>query len=310
MKVLVTGGAGFVGSQLTWKLSELKHNVTVIDDFSTGKKEYTKGLKRNNVKIIKQDILNLKSGLDKFDVVFHLAAKPFSKSKADWFSESNEIFQTNAVGTYNVLRLTKSGCHFIFVSSASIYGEGRKMPETSLHRPKSAYGYSKTIAEEIVTRSNRWRTILRPATIIGPRGKCFPNRVMWSLANNEKCTFFKDGAVLRDIIDVRDVVSSLIKVMENKVTGVYNLGTNVEITGKKLASYAKNLAEQKQLSFQYEFTPFAPDDFVTVSTLHSDKLWEVLKSKPMFTLAETLREILGYYQHSTEAKEPPSWESL
>lgn len=309
-KILVTGGAGFVGSYLSLELTELDHSVTVVDDFSTGKKQYMQSVKHRGARILKRNILDLERGVDEFDIIFHLAARPFSKSKIDWFSESQPVFQTNVIGTYNILRLTKPDCHFIFISSASVYGEGCKLSETSPYHSQSAYGYSKTLAEQIVVHSPRQYTILRPGTIIGPRGRCFPNRVMWSLAHEKPCNFFKKGSVLRDIIDVRDVVRALVKIMDNKELGIFNLGTNTEIKGFYLVSYAKRLAQKKHLNFIPILTSFVPQDFVVKSTLNSDKLQLKLNWKPVFTLSESLKTIFDYYQHDPEASEPPSWDSL
>lgn len=305
--VLVTGGAGFVGSHLSEKLVKLGHSVTIIDNYSTGRLQNIKGI---NAKIQHKNILKLTYGIDKYDVIFHLAAKPFSKAKKDWFSESYPIFQTNVAGTYNILRLTKPDCHFIFTSSASVYGEGCKLAETTPYNPKSAYGYSKILAEQIIINSPRKYTILRPGTIIGPRGRCFPNRVMWSLVYGKQCDFFKNGNVVRDIIDVRDVVTALVNIMDKKLLGMFNLGANTEITGNQLVFHTKQLAEKNYLNFTYKLTPDAPQDFVVKSTLNSNKLQTNLNWKPIFTLHESLKTIFDYYRHNPEASEPPSWGDL
>ena len=304
MKILVTGGAGFVGSHLVSKLS-LNHNVTILDNSN---KNFISHLK--NITIHKNNILNITRGVDKYDIVFHLAAKPFSKSKKDWFTESSSIFQTNVIGTHNILHLTKPNCHFIFTSSASVYGEGRGLTEENPYNPLSAYGYSKALAEQVITNSNRHYTILRPATIIGPHGQCFPNRVMWSIINNQPCTFFKSGHVYRDIIDVRDVVEALIQIMNTKTYGIYNLGTNKEIKGFFLSKHAERIAKRMEMNFTLLFTPFAPKDFVINSTLNSNKLFSTLHWAPVYTLPESLKTIFNYYYHNPQSKEPPDWDAL
>lgn len=307
MKILVTGGAGFVGSHLSEELVKLGHNVTIIDDYSTGSYQSIKNLP---VSIYPTDICLFRRGLDHFDAVFHLAAQPFSKTKADWFYESKSIFQTNVVGTYNILRLAKKDCHFIFASSASVYGEGRDIYEEEPYNPKSAYGYSKMLAEQIIIHSPRRYTILRPGTIIGLRGRCFPNRVMWSIVHNQPAAFFRDGTILRDIIDIRDVVSALIEIMDQKVFGIFNLGSNTVTSGMQLAADASKIANKHNLKLNLKLTNFVPDDFVEKSTLSSDKLYNSLKWKPKFDLLQSLEMLFSYYYDDSEAKEPPSWENL
>ena len=311
--ILITGGAGFVGSHLAENLVNLGHNVTVIDNFSTGSKENIKFL---NLQIINKDILELvdygyfSDKIDKFDVVFHLAAQPFSKAQNNWFTESKSIFDTNVSGTHNLLRLINPNCHFIVASSASVYGEGRQICETQYYNPKSAYGYSKTIMEQVIKYSGRQYTIVRPGTIIGPRGRCFPNRVIWSLLYNKPCTFFNNGQVLRDIIDVQDVVLTFIEIMNQKLFGTFNLGSNTEISGLDLKNEVAQLVEENEILFKGNLVDFIPEDFVCCSTLNSNKLFSSLNWKPKYTLSESLLKIFDYYKNYQDIKAPPSWDSL
>lgn len=308
MNVLVTGGAGFIGSHLVQSLSKDNGSVTVIDNLSTGKKEY---LNSNKINFIERNITKCRGNLNNFDAVFHLAAEPFSKEKVDWLEESKSIFKTNVTGTHNIFRLTNPNCHFVLISSASVYGEDRVIPEIRSYNPKSAYGYSKVLAEQVLLHSNRKNfTIVRPATVIGTRGRCFPNRVMWSLVHNKKCTFFKNGEVIRDIIDVRDMVTALTKIMEQKAYGIYNLGTNAEVRGNYLLRTAQHIAEENNLTFKGTTTPFVPDDFVVNSSLNSKKLYKKINWKPIFTLKESLKDIFNYYNLDGDTFEPPSWENL
>jgi UDP-glucose 4-epimerase len=266
--VLISGGAGFVGSHLAEALLNLGHSVAILDNFSTGN---IRNIKNTTAKVRQADILKQteKSGIDKYDTIFHLAAKPFSKAKEDWFSESHGIFQTNVVGTHNILRLMNPKCHFIAASSASVYGEGCNLLETSPYNPKSAYGYSKTIMEQTIKYSGKNYTIVRPGTIIGPRGRCFPNRLVWTAIHNQPCQLFDKGEVLRDLIDVRDVVSALIRIMSSKTYGIFNLGSNTEISGFDLAKTFISIAKHFNLKPTAVPTSFVPSDFVRESTLNS-----------------------------------------
>jgi UDP-glucose 4-epimerase len=285
MKILITGGAGFVGSHLAEALVNLGHSVTIIDNYSTGRFENIKHL---NLKISEriQNINNLDCGdeIDKYDTIFHLAAKPFSKAKEDWFSESHDIFQTNVSGTHNILRLANPNCHFIAASSASVYGEGQYLSESIPYNPKSAYGYTKMIMEQTIIHSSRKYTIVRPGTIIGPRGRCFPNRLIWTSIHNQECQLFNNGNIIRDLIDVRDVVNALIGIMDKNICGIYNLGANREISGFDLAKTFIPIAKHFNLKPTAEITSFVPSDFVKVSTLNSDKLYHALHWQPTIFL--------------------------
>ena len=311
MQCLITGGAGFLGSHLAEALFKLGHSVTIIDNYSTGRFENIKNL---NLKIIDriQDINKLDSAdrVDEYDTIFHLAAQPFSKAKQDWFAESKQIFDTNVCGTHNILRLTSTKTHFIATSSAAVYGEGQYLSEGTLYNPKSAYGYSKMIMEDLIIHSPRWLyTILRPGTIIGPRGRCFPNRLIWTSIHNQPCQLFDNGNILRDLIDVRDVVNALITIMDKKTYGLYNLGSNSEISGFDLAKTFIPIAKSFNLTPTAQPTSFVPSDFVKVSTLNSNKLYRALHWKPEHSLSDSLEEITKYYLNASSI-EPAGWDSL
>lgn len=307
MNILITGGAGFVGSHLAEALVNLGHTVSIIDNYSTGR---LKNVQNLHVEVKHQDVSKITTGIDKYDVIFHLAAKPFSKAKTDWFSESNSIFQSNVVGTHNILRLINPNSHFILASSASIYGSGQRLTEELPYNPLSAYGYSKTLAEQVTIYSNRHYTIVRPGTIIGPRGRCFPNRVMWSIVHNKQCKFFKNGTVLRDIIDVQDVVYTLIEIMNQHKLGIYNLGSNTTTSGMQLATDASRIANEIGLKLNLKLTDFVPNDFVQESTLNSNKLYSAISWTPKIKLSESLGVIYDYYYSSLDKVEPPSWDNL
>jgi len=305
--ILITGGAGFVGSHLAEALLKLEHNVIAIDNYSTGSYQNIKHL---SLPVRNKDICKFDSDLTQFDTVFHLAAQPFSKAKTNWFSESNSIFQTNVYGTYNILKHISPTCHFIAASSASVYGEGTKLFETLLYNPLSAYGYSKTLMEQVIINSPHHNyTILRPGTIIGPRGRCFPNRLIWTSIHNKPCELFDNGNITRDIIDVRDVVAALIRIMDTKTYGIFNLGTNTSITGLQLKETYKPVATTFNLFPQITTTPFTPKDFVKNSTLNSNKLYTTLNWRPIHNLTDSLTKITDDYLLN-KTREPKSWESL
>lgn len=305
MRVLVTGGAGFVGSFLVDELERQKHKVTVIDDLSTGKYE-----NMGNHDFFFGDVSKFKWLSPRFDVVFHLAASPYSKTNVDWFTESDSVYQSNVFGVYNILRLMNPKSHFILVSSASVYGSGRHLREENGYNAQSAYGYSKILAEQITLNSHRFCSIVRPGTIIGVNGRCFPNLVMWSLLKRKKLEFFNGGENVRDLVDVRDVAFALTKIMDEEVRGVFNLGSNSEVTGNQLIALAKEVGRENKLEFRGKVSSFVPKDFVKESTLDSDKIMDCLGWKPVYKLKGSLEDIFNHYKKNYNAYEPPSWEVI
>lgn len=308
-KILISGGAGFVGSHLVNELVNRGHDVMVLDDLSAGCKQNI------NPKAVfwQADItkINNPTIFNKFDVIFHLAAKPFSKSKHDWFSESHSIVQTNTFGTYNLLRLMKPETHFIAISSASVYGEGHKFFETNPYNPISAYGYSKTTMEHLILQSPRKNvTIVRPGTIIGTNGRCFPNRLIWSAIHGMLTTIFKNGTAVRDTIDARDVAKALSLIMDTKSYGIFNLGAENELSGTELVAAFKPIAETHNIPFIAHFLTESPSDFVVHSSLCSHKIQQALNWKPEHSLTDSLETITDHYLHSEFTREPPSWESI
>src|SRR3989337_674948 len=172
-KILVTGGAGFIGFHLCRRLVEMGADVTIYDNLSSGKMQNVKDVPA--AKFIKGDLLDLKKlcGLPKTDLIFHLAAQvvvPYS------MENPTEDFETNARGTLNVLeKARKDKARLIFASSAAIYGNPAKLPtpESYGFHPFSCYGLSKVVGEEYCDIYKQQyeldMTIFRFANVYGSR---------------------------------------------------------------------------------------------------------------------------------------------
>ena len=147
-KILVTGGAGFIGFHLCKRLADLTSNLTIYDNLSSGKMENVKDI--GKVKLVKGDILDLKKllSLEKADLIYHLAAQVVVP-----YSMENPLidFETNAKGTVQVLeKARKDDAKLVFASSAAVYGNPTQLPtkeEYGFH-PVSCYGMSKVVGEE------------------------------------------------------------------------------------------------------------------------------------------------------------------
>ena len=302
MNILVTGGAGFVGSHLIELLLKQGHKVLVIDDFSSGKvTNIPYGNKDLSVKNwdISKPMDDFKDEINNCEVIFHLSAKPLSINTD--VEQAKIMYETNVTGTYNLMSILDSKIHIVFVSTANVYGSGRLFWSESPFRITSTYGYTKCIGERIVEAKTNPYTIFRPGTIVGIRGRCFPNCLVWCCVNNESVSIFRGGNVVRDIIDVRDAVHSFSRY--NNFYGIYNLGGRNETTGKQLVNLVAKIGKKRGFKLKPKFIKDSPKTFIVESTLMTNPLFT-----PKFTLKETIKTLFDYYERG--GIEPPRWESL
>ncbi len=229
-KILVTGGAGFIGFHLCTKLTELGADVTIYDNLSSGKMGNVNDVPK--AKFVKGDILDLKHllSLDKFDIIYHLAAQvvvPYS------MENPTEDFETNAHGTVNVLeKVRKDNARLIFASSAAVYGNPNTFPTNEDYgfHPFSCYGLSKVVGEEYcqiyTLQYGLDITILRFANVYGSRCHGVINDFLDKLQKSpEKLEIIGTGQQSRDFVHVSDIVEALVISAGEKAVGkTYNLG--------------------------------------------------------------------------------------
>lgn len=242
MRVLVTGGAGFIGSYLVERLLEDGHWVTVLDNFSTGRKENLAHLlNKKNLLVAEVDVATKKKRLERYflgvEWVFHLAAladiipsivKPLVYHRA------------NVEGTVNVLEAARKAKvkRFIYTASSSCYGIPNKYPtpETAPIKPEYPYALTKYIGEECVLHWGKFYQLpvisLRLFNVYGPRarttgtyGAVMGVFLAQKLANRP-FTVVGDGTQTRDFTFVTDVVEAIIAAAKSKVSGeVFNVGS-------------------------------------------------------------------------------------
>ena len=242
-KILVTGGAGFIGSHLIEELLSMGKEVVVLDDFSNGTMENLKETK-DRIIIIKQDISSSLSELKEalkdyeFDGIFHLACHPRSLSLKNPFRD----LEVNVKGTLNILEIAKANkSKLVFTSNSGIYGEPKYLPIDEKHpdNPTTPYDANKLVSEYYLKIYNRIFevpiTICRLATVYGERQRTGSEwrpvvaEFITKILKNEHPTIYWDGEQTRDLIYVKDVVDGLIKAFLTETKDeIFILGTDIE----------------------------------------------------------------------------------
>ena len=263
MKILITGGAGFIGSHLAEELLKIGDEVFIIDDLSTGTIENVEHLKvQEKFHYVVGDILNVPLTaelVDKCDVIYHLAAAVGVSLVVE---KPVETIETNIKGTELILELANKKKKKVFVASTSeVYGKSKAIPFNEdgdlvlgpTYKSRWSYACSKAIDEFMAFAY--WRESMLPTVIVrffntvGPRqtgryGMVLPRFVNQALLN-EPITVYGDGQQSRCFAHVKDVVRALIilKEKDEAVGEVINIGSNEEISINELAVKVKELSE-------------------------------------------------------------------
>jgi len=271
MKALVTGGGGFIGSNLSDALLARGDEVVVVDDLSTGRRENLDGALAEGAKLVEADIrdraaLEQLAAAEKPEVIFHLAAQiDVRKSIADPAFDAS----INVGGTANVLEAARAaGSRRIVFSSTggAIYGEGdgQELPlaEDAPLAPEAPYGQSKLAGEGYLSLYERLYGLstipLRLGNVYGPRqdplGEAGVIAIFCGkLRQGERPTVFGDGKQTRDYIYVGDVVAAMLAAAEAETTGAVNIGTGIETDVLELVSALGELGGSE--SFEPELAP-------------------------------------------------------
>lgn len=266
-RILVTGGAGFIGSHLADEMIKDRYEVTVLDDFSTGKTGNIKqAITSPSFRLIRADLRSkpsVKEAVGEAEVVFHLAAQtsvPYS------IRHPSITRDTNVTGTMNVLEacLNSQAKQFIFVSTCAVYGEAQHLPISEEHpaHPTSPYAESKLEAEQLCRKfmasHGLKTTILRPFNVYGPRMRkdqyagviaSFLQR----LRNGKPPIIYGDGTQTRDFIHVQDAVHAMKAVIGNDRAGgqTFNVATGAPTTITQLAQLLTELVDDENVKPQH-----------------------------------------------------------
>lgn len=258
MKALVTGCAGFIGSNLTDRLLDLGYEVIGIDCFtdyyarSIKEANLSNALINSNFKFIENDISKMNE-FPEVDYVFHLAAQ--AGVRASWGKSFQIYTRNNIEATQKLLEYYKhiNLKKFIYSSSSSVYGDADlPMKENSLLKPVSPYGASKLAAEHLCYlywKNYKVPTVsLRYFTVYGPRQRpdMAIHKFIKAILNGDQITIYGDGTQTRDFTCVQDVVNANILAAKGRVEGeIFNIGGGNRITVNDLIKEIEKLTGKK-----------------------------------------------------------------
>lgn len=307
MRYLVTGGAGFIGSNIVKSLVKHGDEVRVLDNFSTGKRQNLKEVE-SKVEVIDGDICDFWVALDAcrdIDFVLHQAALPSVNRSVENPLTANHV---NINGTLTMLECARRNGvkRFLFASSSSVYGDTPTLPkrEDMLPAPMSPYAVNKITAEYYLSvYSDLYKmpcVAFRYFNVFGPNQD--PNshyaavipKFINALLADEQPTIFGDGLQSRDFTYIDNVVNAIIHVCEMKtiVPGVYNLACGGQYTLNELLKQLNELIGKKISAI---FDDARPGD-IKHSYADVSKVERVLGIKPTIGFREGLEKTIAFYK--------------
>ncbi|MBL77296.1 MAG: NAD-dependent dehydratase [Chloroflexi bacterium] len=296
-RVLVTGGAGFIGSEVILQLLQKKALVTVLDNFSSGKRKYLP--KSKQLKIIKGDIRDEKitaKAVKDQEVIINLAALPFIP---DSFFHPSDFFSVNTMGSVNVLWKAinaKTPELFIHISTSEVYGSAQKIPMDENHptAPHSTYAVSKLAADRsafTLYKENGFPTVvIRPFNSYGPRftEPYIIPEIMNQLLTGTKELTLGNVNTSRDFTFVQDTADGILRCIDNKkaIGEIINIGSGTEISILDLAKKILKIS-RKKISIKYDESRERPYD-VNRLICDNKKAHKLLKWKPKVSMTDGL----------------------
>jgi len=328
-RVVVTGGAGFIGSHLVDQLLSRNCQVVVIDDFSSGERHNLVHHSTNPALTIVEadirdeaDMFRLVTGAD---FVFHLACRNVRLS----LKRPTEVHEVNATGTLNMLKAAAGRVRrFLYTSSSEVNGTADviPMPEDYHFKPETVYGASKLAGEyytQVFQRSGWLDTVIvRPHNNYGPRehylgykGEVIPRFILWALAGVSP-VIFGDGLQTRDFTYVTETVDYMVRLMEHDAaTGqTFNICRNDEVSIRKIAEIVTELSGKASVTPRY--FPGRPSD---VLRLYGDnsRLKALLGDAPSISIHDGLARTFEWFSANVEptpeilaSMTPLNWEEM
>jgi len=315
MNIVVTGGAGFVGSQVIKKLLEQGNRVSCIDNFNYSndpklKEDRIKDFQESkNFRLFRVDITNFQELSDIFatngiDVIIHLAARAGVRSS---IADPRLYSETNVAGTMNLLELARRHQieHFVFTSSSSVYGGNTKVPfsETDpVDSPISPYAATKKAGELVCHTFHHLFNIsivcLRLFTVYGPWGRMdmAPYKFTDLIAHDQEIPVYGDGTTERDYTYIDDIVwgilASVEYVQQKNVFEIINLGNSQTVPLKKFISLISKYLDKEP---KIKRLPLQPGD-MKVTNADISKAKKLLNYNPQTDIEEGLKNLVEWYK--------------
>jgi len=314
--VLVTGGAGFIGSHLCEYLLEKKYRVICLDNLITGSLENIKPAAKNqNFSFYQEDVTKpLTKKFEPLEAIFHLAspASPNFNSPISYHTLALETMLANTCGTLNMLKLAlKHRARFLFASSSEVYGDPKVNPQPESYYgnvsptgPRSVYDEAKRFGETLIYHFVRKHgldaRIARIFNTYGPRilpqdGRMLTNFILQAL-ENEPITVYGQGNQTRSLCYVSDMVKGLYKLMftPNLKGEIVNLGSTQEYPVVKYAQMVKKILNSKSpIVFDKEL----PQDDPRRRQPDIGKAKKLLAWQPEIKLEDGIKKTCLYYQY-------------
>jgi UDP-glucuronate decarboxylase len=314
LKILVTGGAGFIGSNLCKKLLNSGHHVCCLDNFFSGSKSNISNLllkHSSTFTLIEADVIEYNYNNLPFipDQIYHLACPASPK-----FYQKDPIYtaKISFIGTLRLLdyiRLTGNPTRILFTSTSEVYGDPLEHPQKETYRGNTSctgirgcYDEGKRIAETLMFDSNRmYGTDIRVARIFNTYGdnlapddgRVISNFICQALSNNP-LTIYGDGLQTRSCCYVSDMVTALISLMNQTLTiGPVNLGNPEEITIKNLAEKILELIPESKSEIVYKSLPSDDPKIRCPDITLASSFW-----KPSIGLEEGLKLSIEYFKNN------------
>jgi len=306
MKILISGGAGFIGSYLCDYFINQNSEVICIDNFITGQEQNIEHLRKNpKFQLIRTDVSEPIEIKDKIDKILHFASPASPK---DYLRYPIQTLKTNAYGTLNLLELAlKNNAVFLLASSSEVYGDPLIHPQPEKYwgnvnpiGPRAVYDESKRFAETLtITYHRELKLIVRIARIFntyGPRmrlddGRIVPNLICQAM-RNEPLTIYGDGKQTRSFCYISDMINGIIKLLNSNIAKPVNLGNPDELTILKFAHLVLEITSSKNSII---YLPLPQDDpkrrkpDITLAQKHLD--WS-----PEIKLLHGLKQTIAWFK--------------
>ena len=305
MRIIITGGAGFIGSHLAERLIAEGNEVICIDNLSTGNVENIAHIKDKRFSFIQYDVTNYLYIDGDVDFILHFASPA---SPIDYLKMPIQTLKVGSLGTHKALGLAlnkKAG--FLIASTSEVYGDPLINPQDESYwgnvnpvGPRGVYDEAKRFAEALTMAYHRYHgvdtRIIRIFNTYGPRmrmndGRVVPTLLCQALAG-KKLSVFGDGSQTRSFCYVTDLVEGIVRVMNSSIHEPINLGNPNEMTINEFATTVKKLLNQ---NMDIEYLDLPVDD-PKVRRPNIERAKKELGWEPVVSLEEGLEKTIDYFK--------------